>query len=787
MKNIIINSIMILFVFSNLFSQTIRGNIKFSDTKEFVKNANIKIYNLNDSLIYSTVSDNKGFFEIKNIEIDKLKIIVSYLGYENYEKTINIDKFNNIIDLDISLKERIFITDEVVVKSNIGITQISPGRIVYSSIDLPSVKGGNAGDIFKNMTSVFMGGRPQHNRDVRFRGLGNAYSQILINGKKSGVSGNNRETVLDMIPAENIDYIEIISVPSAEYSSEGLNGIINIVTKKNIKNSNFKVNTGLDNNSGYTAGLNFSTGIDNIELFSNYSKLNRLIDKNKDVSKSNFKSNKLDSYDIQTENEDSKFTNDFINAGIKYNINKNNIVNFEVNFNNQIEDKDKINKTLSFKSDSSFKDDKRINGTETNNKFSSDYSLDYKIILSPFSQINTNIFYKNAYEDVIKNDIENKYNSKGENISPNPKKTNRDEFKRENNIFGGVVYQYLLENLGTLKIGYNYNLLQYNSTLNLENFNYKTSEWEKSSSGGDNFILDEYTNVLFADSKIKFGNYQINLGLRFESLVQESQTKNKDNKSISYNNLVLPSLNFLYNLDSTQYITLSLGKRLRKAGFKDLNPFIDDKDPLKIKQGNPELKPEIAWAYEIGYMKNFDFASFGTNLFRRDISNIIQKVITSDTNGIIYEKPNNFSSGYLMGIELISSIKVFNWCNINLNYSYFDSKINDSNFEGEALNDQIQWLAKFITDFHLPYKIKLQISGNYLGPKPSSTKSENEIYFVDLGLNFPIIFNFEGYLRISDLFDTLNKVKNNTTSNVISKEIENTRGPIINFGISWRI
>lgn len=787
MKNFIINSIIILFVSSNLFSQTIKGNIKFSDTKEFVKNANIKIYNLNDSLIYSTVSDSKGSFVIKNIEIDKLKIIVSYLGYENYENILNIDNSNNIIDLDILLKERIIITDEVVVKSNIGITQISPGRIVYSSVDLPTVKGGTAGDILKNMTSVFMGGRPQQNRDVRFRGLGNAYSQVLINGKKSGASGNNRETVIDMIPAENIDYIEIISVPGAEYSSEGMNGIINIVTKKINRNSNFRINTGIDNNSGYTAGLNFSTGLDNIELFSNYSRLNRLIDRDKDVSKSNFKSNKLDSYDIQTENEDSKFTNDFINAGIKYNINKNNTLNFEVNFNNQIEDKDKINKTLSLKSDSSFKDDKRINGTETNNRFSSDYSLDFKIILSPLSQINTNIFYKNAYEDVIKNDVENKYNSKGENISPDPKKSKKDEFKRENNLSGGIVYQYLLENLGTLKIGYNYNLLQYNSTLNSESFNYKTSKWENSFSGGDNFTLDEYSNILYADSKIKFDNYQINLGLRFESLVQESQTKNRDNKSISHHNLILPSLNFLYNLDTTQYITLSFGKRLRKAGYKDLNPFIDDKDPLKIKQGNPELKPEIAWAYELGYMKNFDFASFGTNLFRRDISNIIQKVITSDTNGIIYEKPNNFSSGYLMGVELISSIKIFNWWNINLNYSYFDSKINDSNLEGEALKDQIQWLAKFITDFNLPYQIKLQISGNYLGPKASKTKSENEIYFVDLGLNFPIIFNFEGYLRISDLFDTLKKVKNNTTSNVISTEIENTRGPIINFGISWRI
>lgn len=58
---------------------------------------------------------------------------------------------------------------------------------------------------------------------------------VWINGKESGLTADNRAQILEQIPAETIDRIEVITNPSAKYSPEGTAGIINIVLKKNRK------------------------------------------------------------------------------------------------------------------------------------------------------------------------------------------------------------------------------------------------------------------------------------------------------------------------------------------------------------------------------------------------------------------------------------------------------------------------------------------------------------------------------------------------------------------------
>jgi outer membrane receptor for ferrienterochelin and colicin len=129
------------------------------------------------------------------------------------------------------------------------------------------------------MPSVAMGGSPNHNRDIRLRGLGSGYTQVLINGKNSGISGNNRETVLDQIPASAIDYIEIITNPSAEYQGDGINGIVNIVLKKGNANDTIKGSISFlaDNADGYNGSLSLSQQKEKFEYYVGYDRLQKIL------------------------------------------------------------------------------------------------------------------------------------------------------------------------------------------------------------------------------------------------------------------------------------------------------------------------------------------------------------------------------------------------------------------------------------------------------------------------------------------------------------------------------
>jgi outer membrane receptor for ferrienterochelin and colicins len=65
----------------------------------------------------------------------------------------------------------------------------------------------------------------------QMRGLGEGFTQVLVNGRPIPGAGNDRTVFVDRIPAEIIDRIEIVRAPSANIDSGGIGGTINIILK----------------------------------------------------------------------------------------------------------------------------------------------------------------------------------------------------------------------------------------------------------------------------------------------------------------------------------------------------------------------------------------------------------------------------------------------------------------------------------------------------------------------------------------------------------------------------
>ncbi|MGH6950259.1 MAG: TonB-dependent receptor plug domain-containing protein [Vitreimonas sp.] len=65
----------------------------------------------------------------------------------------------------------------------------------------------------------------------QMRGLGQGFTQILINGRPVPGAGNDNTVFVDRIPAEIVDRVEIVRSPSADIDSQGVGGTINIILK----------------------------------------------------------------------------------------------------------------------------------------------------------------------------------------------------------------------------------------------------------------------------------------------------------------------------------------------------------------------------------------------------------------------------------------------------------------------------------------------------------------------------------------------------------------------------
>lgn len=134
-------------------------------------------------------------------------------------------------------------------------------RKVYNvDQDIMSTSG-SASDILKNIPSIEV----DIDGQVSLRGSGDV--AIFINGRQSPLMGKSRADVLQSLPGNTIERIEVITNPSARYRPDGSSGIINIVLKKNIKrgwNGIVTANAGNNNRYNSNVSLNYNPGKINI-------------------------------------------------------------------------------------------------------------------------------------------------------------------------------------------------------------------------------------------------------------------------------------------------------------------------------------------------------------------------------------------------------------------------------------------------------------------------------------------------------------------------------------------
>jgi ferric enterobactin receptor len=126
-------------------------------------------------------------------------------------------------------------------------------RVINVEKDLGSI-GGTAANVLQNVPSVSV----DASGTVSMRGSSNL--TILIDGKPAGTSnGGTGGPRLDQIPASRIAQVEVITNPSAKYDASGGGGVINLITKKNVKDgTNGTAALNLGTRDKYSAGLSLS-------------------------------------------------------------------------------------------------------------------------------------------------------------------------------------------------------------------------------------------------------------------------------------------------------------------------------------------------------------------------------------------------------------------------------------------------------------------------------------------------------------------------------------------------
>lgn len=249
-------------VISGLAQGSLSGSISDSKTRQPLTNANLWIKEIKAG----TSSDDEGKFNFKNISEGKYSIQVTFIGYAD---TIILTQIlnNKVTNIEISLNQYSAEMPAVVVtatKNERNIKDI-PNRIeVINQKKIEVFAGNTVDDYLRSFTGVNVdrfSGIYSKSASITLRGLNSAQrTLILIDGipmnKTDGGSINwNR------IDPENVEKIEVIKGPvSALYGSNGMSGVVNIITKEpsKLNGGDVSVSYGTYNTVGTRARYNFS-------------------------------------------------------------------------------------------------------------------------------------------------------------------------------------------------------------------------------------------------------------------------------------------------------------------------------------------------------------------------------------------------------------------------------------------------------------------------------------------------------------------------------------------------
>ena len=132
--------------------------------------------------------------------------------------------------------------------------QSPSAKIVIGREEIDKFGDANIGEVLRRLPGVTTPGAPGRGGPPRLRGLGNNFTQLLIDGQRvpPGFS-------LESLSPEQVERIEILRAPTAETGARAIAGTINIITREGFKRrlNDLRLGFGFENGK-FSPGLNWS-------------------------------------------------------------------------------------------------------------------------------------------------------------------------------------------------------------------------------------------------------------------------------------------------------------------------------------------------------------------------------------------------------------------------------------------------------------------------------------------------------------------------------------------------
>lgn len=516
-------------------------------------------------------------------------------------------------------------------------------RFVYDVSNAPVAKGNTTFDVLKQTPMV----SSTDDNTLKIAGKNNAV--IYINGRKSNMEATALAQFLKNTPSENIQKIEVITMPGSEFQVESSDGIINIVLKKSSTdglNGNMRMSSSANKFSNTSSSFSGNYRKGNLGINANVSGGSNIHPQSYVLRNGNAREFNESVGDV---NDPNQSLGGYINADYKLTEKSALALSW-----NSWANKSYGSTAILFNTRKLFDE----NGNNTATYYSN----------------SRNIENARSYNNNVNLNYELKTDAEGSKLNLNAAFLNFKRFQKTDNntltaladgsdlLLTRYVYQNLPQIINNFSATADYvqkfdkdftvsvggNLNQTKTDNDTQNISY---DYQFDNNGAPTgTVVDATPNHFIYDEKI-YGMYLTfekkmsekfsgKIGARYEITSSLGTSDNLPDISLrrierNYNN-ILPYMSLNYAINDNNNLSYAFSSRMRRPSFWELNPVKNILTEYNYTQNNPFVKASETYNQEMTYMyKNSYFIVLNHSLFKDVLTQVPLQGIPVHSDGTV--------------------------------------------------------------------------------------------------------------------------------------------------------
>jgi outer membrane receptor protein involved in Fe transport len=654
-------------------------------------------------------------------------------------------------------------------------------RQVYDVKSDVSSTNGSAADALNNVPSVAV----DPDGSVTLRGSSNV--QIMVDGKPSAMlQGDNRGPALQAMAADDIESIEVINNPGAQFGNEAGGGpILNLVMRRNRKPGGMATVNGNTGTAGrYNSAVNgsYNEGAWGFQGSANvrHDGRNSVADVTRDRVDAN-----TGEFVHSSQQSSGRGLNDMagLNGSLSYNLGQNDTLTGSASYNSRTNDQRSsdhyINGATSLIPASDYVRSTVRNGDSTNFGWGGRY--DHKGEL-PGETLKIDLRVS-ASENDNDSAYTNDYATAG---MADTRAAQHNAFSTRIVDFTGDYERPLWG--GTAKAGYK--VATNNST-------FDTLYTDIDPLTGIATVNNGRTNAYELDETVYalYGTYQMRLSERWGALAglraeytdmdinQITGGVEAKNHYINY----IPSAFATYKVSDNANMRFAYARRIRRPNANDLNPYVTYRDEFNVSSGNPDLKPTKTDSFEVGYETKI--GGLETNLrgyYRRDTDAIVDYRYFVAPNVLLTTKANGEGS-HSSGLEFTVSGKLTPSLTLNTSGNLARSQQRSYDDSGVLVSRTANSLSgRARLNYQYDAANQVQMALQMMGKMLSGQGYRSPNHTLNMSWRHTVTPQLTLVANVTDLFNT-NKMETVINSDTL-RETSTRRfdGRVVYVGLSYR-